>query len=119
MRFCLLYNDSIDKLGVQFMIRREILRRFIVINLLLVFMMTAAASRVANASRDHKSFAALSARLSEPGGYFDSDNLISNETSYLHVMSKLREMGISGGVYIGVGPDQSFLYIAKIRPKLA
>ena len=95
------------------------MRRFIVINLLAVFMMTAAASRVANASRDHKSFAALSARLSEPGGYFDSDNLISNETSYLHVIGKLREMGISGGVYVGVGPDQSFSYICKIRPKLA
>jgi hypothetical protein len=81
--------------------------------------MSAGASRVAHASRDHKAFAALSARLSEPGGYFDSDNLISNETSYLHVVGKLREIGVSGGVYIGVGPDQSFSYIAKIRPRLA
>jgi hypothetical protein len=82
-------------------------------------MMSAAASRLADASRDHKSFGVLSARLSEPGGYFDSDNLISNETSYLHVITKLREMGVRGGVYVGVGPDQSFTYIAKIRPKLA
>ena len=95
------------------------MKRLLVVNLLIVFLMSAAASRVANASRDHKSFAALSARLSEPGGYFDSDNLISNETSYLHVMGKLREIGVSGGVYIGVGPDQSFSYIAKIRPRLA
>jgi hypothetical protein len=86
---------------------------------LFVFLLTAAASRVANAARDHKAFAALSARLSEPGGYFDSDNLISNETSYLHVIGKLRELGIHGGVYVGVGPDQSFSYIAKIRPRLA
>jgi hypothetical protein len=99
--------------------RREILKRLLIINLLLALLVSASASRVANASRDHKSFAALSARLSEPGGYFDSDNLISNETSYLHVMAKLRELGVSGGVYIGVGPDQSFSYIAKIRPKLA
>ena len=77
------------------------------------------ASRVAHASKDHKQFAALSARLSEPGGYFDSDNLISNETSYLHVIDKLREIGVSGGVYIGVGPDQSFNYIVKIRPRMA
>jgi hypothetical protein len=84
-----------------------------------VFLLTAAASRAANTARDHKSFAALSARLSEPGGYFDSDNLISNETSYLHVIGKLRELGVSGGVYVGVGPDQSFSYIAKIRPKMA
>jgi hypothetical protein len=93
--------------------------RLLVAVILGSFLMTAAASRVANASRDHKSFAALSARLSEPGGYFDSDNLISNETSYLHVIGKLKELGVNGGVYLGVGPDQSFSYIAKIRPKLA
>jgi len=99
--------------------RKWLLARISIANLLIVFLMSVAASRVADASRDHKSFAALSARLSEPGGYFDSDNLISNETSYLHVMAKLREIGVSGGVYIGVGPDQSFSYIAKIRPRLA
>jgi hypothetical protein len=99
--------------------RVAFLRRLLIAPLLLTFLLTAAASRVANAARDHKSFAALSARLSEPGGYFDSDNLISNETSYLHVIGKLRELGISGGVYVGVGPDQSFSYIAKIHPKMA
>jgi hypothetical protein len=72
-----------------------------------------------SASVDRRSFAALSARLSEPGGYFDSDNLISNETSYQHVLGKLREFNVSGGVYVGVGPDQNFTYIAKIRPRLA
>src|SRR5215467_5733111 len=70
-------------------------------------------------SRDHKSFASLITRLSEPGGFFDSDNLISNETSYLHVLGKLRELGVHGGVYIGVGPDQNFSYIARIRPRMA
>jgi hypothetical protein len=99
--------------------RKHLLTRLMTVGLAMAFLLTAAASRVADASRDHKSFAALSARLSEPGGYFDSDNLISNETSYLHVMGKLREIGVSGGVYIGVGPDQSFSYIAKIRPKMA
>jgi len=94
-------------------------KRVLMVNLLVVLLMSAAASRLANASRDHKAFAALSARLSEPGGYFDSDNLISNETSYLHVMGKLKEIGVSGGVYVGVGPDQSFSYIAKIRPRMA
>lgn len=69
--------------------------------------------------KDRKSFAALISRLSEPGGYFDSDNLVSNETSYLHVVGRLREMGVRGGAYVGVGPDQSFSYIAKIRPRLA
>src|SRR5437870_11452395 len=64
-------------------------------------------------------FANLIERLSEPGGYFDSDNLISNEASYLHVLGKMRKMGVTGGAYIGVGPDQSFSYITQIRPRIA
>jgi hypothetical protein len=64
-------------------------------------------------------FAATVNRLSEPAGYFNSDNLISNETSYLHVVSKMREIGVNGGAYIGVGPDQNFSYIAAIRPRIA
>jgi hypothetical protein len=92
--------------------------RIFVASALSAILLIASAS-AAGPSRDHKSFASLSARLSEQGGYFDSDNLISNETSYLHVIPKLKELGINGGVYIGVGPDQSFSYIAKIRPKMA
>ncbi|MBM3264772.1 MAG: hypothetical protein FJY97_15290 [candidate division Zixibacteria bacterium] len=64
-------------------------------------------------------FGALVDTLSEPSGYFDSDNLISNESGYLNVVAKLRENEVSGGVYIGVGPDQNFTYIAKIRPAYA
>lgn len=73
-----------------------------------------------NAQRSNdSSFAGLVARLSEPGGYFDSDNIITNEVSYLHVASQLKKVGTHGGVYIGVGPDQNFSYIALIRPSIA
>lgn len=65
------------------------------------------------------SFAALVGRLSEPGGYFDSDNIITNEASYLFVSSQLAKVGVHGGVYIGVGPDQNFSYVALIRPSIA
>jgi hypothetical protein len=64
-------------------------------------------------------FAGLIARISEPGGYFDTDNLISNESSYLQVMGRLEELGVHGGAYLGVGPDQNFSYIARIRPDIA
>jgi hypothetical protein len=64
-------------------------------------------------------FSELYVKLSEQGGYFDSDNLISNETSYLHALDVLRARGVKGGAYIGVGPDQSFSYIAEIQPELA
>jgi hypothetical protein len=64
-------------------------------------------------------FAQLIERISEPNGYFDTDNLISNESSYLHVMGKLRKLNVTGGAYIGVGPDQNFSYIAQLRPRIA
>lgn len=64
-------------------------------------------------------FAALVARLSENAGYFDSDNIISNEESYLQITTQLAKTGTHGGVYVGVGPDQNFSYIAIIRPSIA
>jgi len=73
----------------------------------------------AQASFAQPSFAKLVEQLSEPGGFFDTDNLISNEKSYLHVIPRLEQGGVSGGVYIGVGPDQNFSYIARIRPRSA
>jgi len=64
-------------------------------------------------------FAAQVASLSEPNGYFDTDNLISNERSYLQVLPDLEKRGVHGGAYLGVGPDQNFTYIAAIRPAIA
>lgn len=64
-------------------------------------------------------FATQIAALSEPAGYFDTDNLISNERSYLQVLQDLRTRQVRGGAYIGVGPDQNFSYIAEIRPSIA
>ena len=65
------------------------------------------------------SFASQIAALSERGGYFDTDNLISNERSYLQVIPELRRGAVRGGAYIGVGPDTNFSYIAEVRPSIA
>ena len=72
-------------------------------------------------TRQATEFSTLVERLSEPGGYFDSDNLISNETSYLHVMPALRrqQAGGKGTAYLGVGPEQSFSYLAELKPEYA
>jgi hypothetical protein len=64
-------------------------------------------------------FAGHVASLSEPEGYFDTDNLISNEHSYLSVLPELQRRQVRGGAYIGVGPDQNFSYIADVRPAIA
>ena len=80
-------------------------------------------ARVPRVSHDGKDgyprLAQMIYALSEPGGYFDSDNLISNETSYLQVSETLSAEVPKGGVYLGVGPDQNFTYIAQLRPRWA
>jgi hypothetical protein len=63
--------------------------------------------------------ARLSAQLSETPGYFDTDNLISNESSYLQVADRLAEAPPGGDVYVGVGPEQNFSYVARLRPRWA
>jgi hypothetical protein len=64
-------------------------------------------------------FRDLLGSLSEPEGYFDTDNYISNEAGYLKIMPALRRLNIHGGVFVGVGPDQNYSYIAEIKPQLA
>jgi hypothetical protein len=69
-----------------------------------------------------ESFSSRVAALSEPGSYFNTDNLISNERSFLHVVPALRALSrqaSTGGAYLGVGPDQNFSYIAHLRPSIA
>jgi hypothetical protein len=61
----------------------------------------------------------LSIRLSEAPGYFDTDNLISNEDSYQHVIPVLIASSRPGRAYIGVGPDQNYTYIASLKPSVA
>ncbi len=63
-------------------------------------------------------FSRLSREMSEDGGFFRSDNFTSNETAYLTVVDKLKQLGATGGAYLGVGPEQNFTYIAKIRPRI-
>jgi len=63
-------------------------------------------------------FSQVVARLSEKAGYFGSDNLVSNELSYQHVLGALSKMDVAGGAYLGVGPDQNFTYIAQIKPRI-
>jgi hypothetical protein len=57
--------------------------------------------------------------FSEPGGTFTSENFSSNERGYQNLMPKLQSIVKPGGVYLGVGPEQNFQYIAGLRPKIA
>jgi hypothetical protein len=66
-----------------------------------------------------REFWALSQALSEPEGFFPSDNLVSNESSFQAVIPALVDQAGRGGVYVGVGPEQNFTYIAALQPRLA
>lgn len=69
------------------------------------------------AALSDEEFWSLSTGFSEPAGAFThSDNLVSNETHFVHTIRRLRP---KGGVYIGVGPEQNFSYVARLRPAMA
>src|SRR5262249_55028570 len=57
--------------------------------------------------------------FSEPSGYFRSDNFISNEETFQYVIPELQKRVPHGSVYLGVGPDQNFTYIAALQPRMA
>lgn len=58
--------------------------------------------------------------ISEPGGYFRiEDNYTSNEMEVGQLYTMLRTNSVSGDVYMGVGPEQNFTYMASVKPKMA
>ena len=57
--------------------------------------------------------------FSEPNGFYQYNVITSNEVSYQYVVPNLVKRGRFGGVYLGVGPEQNFTYIAALQPKLA
>ena len=92
---------------------------------LLVAVASAAAATAASSTQriperlSDAEFWKLHEELSEPGGYFRSENFVSNETTFQWVIPELTKSLGSGGVYIGVGPEQNFTYIAALQPKIA
>ncbi len=61
----------------------------------------------------------LVTELSEPAGWFRSENFVSNETAWQHVITPLRRIVPSGHAYLGVGPEQNFTYLASLEPSIA
>jgi hypothetical protein len=105
-------NDRIGRAGDDLVFR-------ITTALVIALALVVASSSDVRRAQPSAAFAAQIAALSEPGGYFDTDNLISNERSYQEVFPELERRNVRGGAYVGVGPDQNFSYIAGIRPSIA
>jgi hypothetical protein len=76
------------------------------------------------ASLSDREFWEIIERISEPDGFFRSnsgstDNLLSNETTVSALAAELSQRVKPSGVYLGVGPEQNFSFIAAIRPRMA
>jgi hypothetical protein len=76
-------------------------------------------ARSAPAALTDREFWDLFSSASEEGGSFPSENFVSNEQTYQHVIPTLQRTLTPGGVYLGVGPEQNFTYIANLKPRLA
>jgi hypothetical protein len=55
---------------------------------------------------------------SEPTGEFPSENFTSNENGFQKILPDLLSAAKQEGVYLGVGPEQNFTYIAALHPKI-
>jgi hypothetical protein len=68
---------------------------------------------------DDATFWRLFTELSEPGGAFRSENLVSNERGFPDVLADVARRASPDAAYIGVGPEQNFSYLAALKPRLA
>ena len=99
--------------------------RFPVVATLALVASLASSCRVASSLRPRhaairltdEEFWQLSQELSEPNGYFRSDNLLSNELFYPEILPQLVRQA-KPAACIGVGPEQNFNYIVALRPKM-
>ena len=67
---------------------------------------------------DARTFWRMVTDMSEDTGYFRFQ-FMSNEVEFPSVIPDLKKTIKPGGVYLGVGPEQNFTYIAAIQPKIA
>src|SRR5262245_15570692 len=91
-------------------------------SLLLTFVLFVTASPIVAQIPDRiadDQFWKLSTDMSEPDGTFRSDNLLSNEVCFQYVIPDLLKTAKTERVYMGVGPEQNFTYIAALKPKIA
>jgi hypothetical protein len=95
-------------------------RLFVVLSVVVArVQLSAQAALPLPAKLDDSTFWKLVADYSEPGGFFRSDNFVSNETTFQYVIPGLKQRTKPGGVYLGVGPEQNFTYIVALQPKIA
>ena len=107
----------------MFLFRRAFASAARVVSCLVLVCLTLGTARAANAQGvpdriSDAEYWRMITSMSEPPGYFQSDNLTSNETGFQYVIPELQRTIKPGGVYLGVGPEQNFTYIVALQPKI-
>ena len=60
----------------------------------------------------------LISEFSEPGGSYPYENFVSNEWNQQKIVPALKKATRPGEIYIGVGPEQNFIYAAALQSKM-
>src|SRR5580765_3519371 len=71
----------------------------------------------AEPSLTDQEFRTLITGMSERGGSFVTDNIVSNEIAQQDVLPDVERT--HRGAYIGVGPEQNLTYISALKPSIA
>jgi hypothetical protein len=96
-----------------------LLRRVVLATLIIATPASGQLKRDGAAAISDTEFWSMFTTMSEPGGTFSSENFVSNEMTFQHVIPTLQRTVRPDGVYLGVGPEQNFTYIANLKPRLA
>jgi hypothetical protein len=94
-------------------------RSAVVVLAVLVFAHVALAADTLPERLSDEDFWRMATDFSERAGTFQSDNLLSNERWFQHVLPSLMQHAEQNRVYVGVGPEQNFTYITALKPKMA
>jgi len=90
----------------------------VLVSALLLIVPSSFAADTLPRSLSDAAFWRLVSEFSEEGGFFRFEYM-SNEQQFQYVIPRLKEKRTPGGVYLGVGPEQNFTYIAALQPKMA
>src|SRR5262245_64927669 len=95
------------------------IQQFVFLTIVLTVLCAPARSENLPRQLSDRDFWKLIADMSEPDGYFQYENFVSNEDDYSTVLPVLSRTVKPSGIYLGVGPEQNFTYIATFRPGIA
>ena len=101
------------------MLRRTVAGSVVLMLVLLITRLSPRAADTLPSQIPDAEFWRMVNEFSEPDGFFQFENFVSNEPTYQLVLPQVTQLIKPGGAYLGVAPEQNFTYIAATRPQIA